>query len=598
MSQWRLDIPAGDDRTRPRAAVCVRGFHGVGKMKSKCAHRRGRPGDCHAPGHPVVPARHDHPFQLKRWLLANSIISGICALAWLILRSGTKPSRFAYPCQQAALSTATLAFGVPAVAAILGARRRLVAALNVRTGLAMILLGLIGGVGMWVYSGSTDAYSGPVLSAGAEYRASIFHVSECPQSPIGDRFVGLDNLLTLMGREGTKLYQSATESLLSGPGGIIAADDVVVVKINYQWAERGGTNTDLLRGLLSRLLEHPDGFSGEIVICENTQFAGSADFDRAANNAEDRSLSPRDVVSAFQQAGHPVSLHDWTAHRSVGVGEYADGDMADGYVVYAYDTQLAGRISYPKFRTEAGTYVSLRDGIWDTDTSTYDRERLKVINVPVLKAHMYKYGATACVKNNMGVLTTALSTNAHNATANGMMGALLAEIRPANLNILDCIWTSAGPVDGPGTLYTNSTRRDELLGGVDPVAIDMWAVKNILIPTFLANGFTPPWPAPSADPDDPSSAFRGYLDHATSYLVAAGYSVTHDPAQFDVYSWNGAGDTDGDSDVDLFDHGALVACLDGPDVSVGPGCHDFDSDDDGDLQDFALLQRFFSGPVN
>lgn len=463
----------------------------------------------------------------------------------------------------------------------------------------MVALGLVASAGgSWVYSGRTSAYEGPVLSAGTDYRAQIYHVTDCPQSPIGDRFVGLDNLITLMGREGTKFYRSATESVVSGPDGIIAADDVVIVKINYQWAQRGGTNMDLLRGLVLRLLDHPDTFTGEIVICENTQFAGTAEFNRAENNAEDRALSPYDVVEGFRQAGHPVSLHDWTLHRTVAVGEYVEGDMTDGYVVYDYDAQLAGRISYPKFQADSGTYVSLRDGIWEPETGTYDRQRLKLINLPVLKAHRYKYGATACVKNNMGVVTTALSTNAHNSCANGLMGALLGEIHRADLNILDCIWTSAGPVDGPGTLYATATRRDELVAGIDPVALDIWSVTNILISTFLANGYVPPWESPSADPNDPKSAFREYMDNSMNYLLAAGYSVTSDPAQFDVYTWNGAGDIDGDSDVDLVDHRALVACLGGPGVSDGPGCDGFDFDGDVDLKDFALLQQHFSGPLH
>ena len=43
---------------------------------------------------------------LTRWFLVNSILSGILALSWLLLRSGGKPSRLAYPCQQAAFATA------------------------------------------------------------------------------------------------------------------------------------------------------------------------------------------------------------------------------------------------------------------------------------------------------------------------------------------------------------------------------------------------------------------------------------------------------------------------------------------------------------
>ncbi|MCP3974483.1 MAG: hypothetical protein GY720_08320, partial [bacterium] len=60
-----------------------------------------------------------------RWFATNTIISGTLALIWLLLRSGSKPSRFTYPCQQAAISTATLAFGGPVVAAIIAGRRHL-----------------------------------------------------------------------------------------------------------------------------------------------------------------------------------------------------------------------------------------------------------------------------------------------------------------------------------------------------------------------------------------------------------------------------------------------------------------------------------------
>ena len=34
--------------------------------------------------------------------------------------------------------------------------------------------------------------------------------------------------------------------------------------------QRGGTNTDVLKGLIARILEHPDGFTGEVVVVEAT----------------------------------------------------------------------------------------------------------------------------------------------------------------------------------------------------------------------------------------------------------------------------------------------------------------------------------------
>lgn len=468
---------------------------------------------------------------LRRWFLANTLVAGASALLWLILRSGSKPSRLAYPCQQAALSAATLAFGSPLVASVLALRRVLARRVFSPGGLALAALGLLITAGAWSYLSRADDYRGPMLSPPTEYRAQVFHVTDCPQDPVGDRFPGLDDLIEMMGGHGLKLYRSDTESLVAGPEGIVGADDVVVVKINYQWAERGGTNTDLLRGLIRRLVDHPDVFTGEVVVVENAQFASTSGLDRAENNAQDISQSPHDVVAHFQAEGHRVSHFDWTLIRYESVGEYDTGDMNDGYVVYPFEPTLFGAVSYPKFETDLGTRISLKNGIWDG--SSYDRGKLRFINLPVLKSHHSTYGATACVKHYMGVVTTELSTYSHFAMGNGLLGALIGEIGLADLNILDATWINADPNTGPATTYEGATRRDELVASLDPVAADIWAVKHILIPGFLANGFTPPWPEPSADPDDPTSDFRVYLDRSMNEILDAGLTVTNDPAQID-----------------------------------------------------------------
>ena len=475
---------------------------------------------------------------LQRFFLTNTLLAGLFALAWLILRSGPKPSRFAYPCQQAAFSAATLAFGVPVVSALVAARRHIATGLRTPTGVAIVAGVVLAALGVSGVLMQASATPGAVLSPKASYRAQLFHVEDCPEDPDGDRFPGLEALVRQMGSYGLKLHDSTTPSPFSGPGGIIGADDVVLIKINYQWAERGGSNTDLLRGLIRLIVDHQDGFSGEVVICENTQFAGADDFDRVSNNAEDQSQSPRDVAEYFSGLGWVVSLSDWTEIRSTTVTEYSTGDMNDGYVVYGYDSSLNGRISYPKFQTDLGTRISLRDGIWNPSAQSYDRDRLKLINLPVLKSHHSTYGVTACVKNYMGLVSGALSTNSHSAIRYGLLGAVMAEIDPPDLNILDAIWINANPYSGPSTSYAGATRRNELVASTDPVAADIWAATNILIPTFLGNGYQPPWPNPDATPDDPDSDFRTYLDQSMSALLASGFNVTNDLSQIDVTSQN------------------------------------------------------------
>ena len=473
---------------------------------------------------------------LQRFFLTNTFLAGVFALAWLILRSGPKPSRFAYPCQQAAFSAASLAFGVPIVSSLVAARRHIAAGLRTPVGVAIVVVVILGGIGVSGVLVGVNATQVPLISPSDTYRAQVYHVEDIPEDPVGDRFPGLDALVNMMGRQGLKFHNSTIPSPTSGPGGIIGADDVVLIKINYQWTERGGTNIDVLRGLIRLIIDHPDGFTGEVVVCENAQFASVNNFDRTTNNAQDQSLSPRDVTDHFSGLGYAVSLFDWTAIRSSQVTEYSSGDIADGYVVYDYDAQLQGRVSYPKFQTDSATFVSLKDGIWDPDGSAYDRDRLKIINVPVLKPHGYQYGATGCVKNYMGLVTNYLSTNSHDATEYGLMGAVMGEIGPPDLNILDCIWINDNPSGGPMTSYAQATRRDELVASIDPVAADLWAVTNILIPAFLDAGFTPPWPSPDATPDDPDSAFRTYLDRSMSEILGASFDVTNDLDQIDASS--------------------------------------------------------------
>ena len=476
---------------------------------------------------------------LMRWFVTNTVLTGIFALLWLLLRSGTKPNRLAYPCQQAAFTTAALAFGSPLVAALITARNFGLRLFGSRRALAAAAVGLFATIGLWGFLSSGTAATTRLspIAPPKNYRAEVFHVTDCPQDPVGDRFLGLENLLQLMGREGLKFYQSPTVASLTGPNGIIGSNDVIVIKINYQWTGCGGTNTDLLRGLIRTLVDHPDGFTGEIVVGENTQFVSADGFDRSTNNAQDRLLSPHDVVMGFQNLGHRVSIRDWRQFRSFSVEANRSCEWGSGYVVLPPGP--AGNVSYPRFQTDFGTCVSLAKGIWDHGAGRFERDRLKVINLPVLKPHGQVYGVTAAVKNYMGVVTTELNTGSHNAVSGGLMGAVMAETRPPDLNILDCIWVNGHPFAGPGVSCYLASRLDQLVASTDPVALDIWATKNILVPEFLANGYEPPWPSPSADPDDPNSKFRIYLDNSMDQLLAKGYSVTNELDSIDVYSWNG-----------------------------------------------------------
>jgi hypothetical protein len=200
--------------------------------------------------------------------------------------------------------------------------------------------------------------------------------------------------------------------------------------------------------------------------------------------------------------------------------------MRDGYVLGELDPGTGVRVSYPKFRTPGGAYVSLRDGVWDPGSSSYDGARLKFLAVPVLKCHT-AYGVTAAVKLHVGTMTTGLGTNTHGAVATGGLGSFFAEVRMPDLNILDCIYVLAVPGAGPDAGYDQASRVDGLVAGCDPVALDLWATANVLVPAILANGYTS---YPQQDPWNPAGDHRRYLDATAARLHASGIPAVNDLA--------------------------------------------------------------------
>ena len=472
-------------------------------------------------------ARVRRPLTLAAYALA------LASLVWLLLRSARNPSRLRYPCQRAALSNVSLLLALPLAHLFArhfrNPRRRIVTA-----GLAAALFGVLflGDLADPVAALSRTSERAPAPRA--DYTATLFLV-EHAGGPSGTHHAGVDELLGCMGAGGLAFYKSDTPGPESAPDGIVGAQDVVLIKVNSQWPQRGGTNTDVLKGIIARVLEHPDGFTGEVVVVENTQNMGNIDWPEA--NAEDHGQSVVDVVQSFATGGHPVSVYVWDAIRNLQVAEYDAGDSRDGYVVGPLDPETHACVSYPKFVTDGGHRVSLARGIWNPLFGTYDDTHLTFLNVPVLKCHSI-YGVTASVKHHVGTMTTSLGTGTHAAVRYGLLGKFLAEVRRPDLNILDCMYVLANPNLGPSCTYAQATPLNMLMAGTDPVALDMWATKNILVPAMEANGF-PNYP--NQNPDNPSSIFRTYLDAAMLQLLGAGIDVTNDLSQIRVLSSESVG---------------------------------------------------------
>jgi hypothetical protein len=252
--------------------------------------------------------------------------------------------------------------------------------------------------------------------------------------------------------------------------------------------------------------------------------------DWANTNSKDRTQSAQDVADQFEAAGFKVSGVLWDRFTRTKVEEFEKGDTADGFVL-EYETQSTGIIiSYAKFTTKYGTQVSFKKGIWNSGTNRYDSDKLKVINTPVLKSHALYY-VTGAMKSYMGTPSNSLTNMAaHNSVGRGGMGTQMAMTRFPALNILDMIWVM--PSSGPGAPYNIAVAKNTIAASLDPVALDYWASKNVLMPTSQSVGYRN---YTRMNPDGTTQTTFGYwLRLALQELQKAGFPVTMDESQIRV----------------------------------------------------------------
>ncbi len=257
--------------------------------------------------------------------------------------------------------------------------------------------------------------------------------------------------------------------------------------------------------------------------------------DWAQNNARDRSQSVQKVVDSFTD--YKVSTYAWDSITEQLADEYNQGDLRDGYIVdMKPKVATYFMVSYPKFKTVHGTCISLKKGLWNPVSKRYNNRKLKLINLPTLKSH-FIYGVTGCVKSYMGVvsdkLTAKLGQRSHDKIWLGVMGNEMAETRMPTLNILDAIWVNAQPGSGPMTPYENAVNSDVIIAGSDPVALDYWGAKHILLPLAREAGYTD---LSTIDPDVTlEKHFGHWLRIASLRLCTAGFITTYDEQQMNVY---------------------------------------------------------------
>jgi hypothetical protein len=360
---------------------------------------------------------------------------------------------------------------------------------------------------------------------------------------------------------------AALGKLPGGLGGVIGGDDVVIVKVSAQWWNQGMTNVAAARRVVEQVLAVP-GFTGEVIVFENTHFqlADGSGLSRAWTRPSERNVDVPgwDKLGDLQRHfagdarvsfvglvdGGKSSLagdhwHDPSHQHGVyggdGRGGIAAGDARDGY---HWDFARAFRLkkswiehaqtplTWPRFTSpRSGLVVDLADGVMRREGGRLvaEQRRLKWISVVTANEHAAT-GFTGCCKSAMGVVDMSAGRLGSDARVQGyqsvhyfgspdatwrMAGPLAhfaLKVRAPDLYVVAAEWVAATPAGVPWDGEKQDIRMAEasafrtrtVVAGTDPVAIDAWCVRELLMPIRGAN-------AAMLDLDDPDSKVSRFL---------------------------------------------------------------------------------------
>ncbi len=337
----------------------------------------------------------------------------------------------------------------------------------------------------------------------------------------GNRLSAAGNVDIYVAKNGSPEWN--VENAVALAGGIqsfIGQDDVVVIKPNGQWPNQGYTNTACLKAMIDTILSRPGGYTGEIIIMEHVHrnptdtLSGSycwnmAPGNRANNWAE---MNYNELVADYHKRSIPAvnadPLYDsnqgnyvTTASGPAGIGA---GKQGWTHFSYTTSTGRVADLSYPILRSfvDTGKLIDLKNGVWKN--GSYTGQKVKLIFLPTLNNHSTRghedyAGPTSAVKTHIGIVdfATVNGNHLHNigygiSPANpGIMGESVAEwykmVQPAFY--LTCAeytgqWSRTGTGDATHTRIVGMC--------ADPVTLDYWMCKNVMLPCDPTQTFMNP----------------------------------------------------------------------------------------------------------
>jgi len=314
---------------------------------------------------------------------------------------------------------------------------------------------------------------------------------------------------------------SKVMELMGGTEKIFGSDDIIIIKPNLQWWNQGAPNIACVSTLISMIMERPGGFRGEVVVAENNHrgaqpwnYAGWAQtFERNSNipginNYNQLTDHLKKTYRERFSVCHWIDI-DSGGKRvyspSVGAG-YVLCDGTGGVPLFSISNGLASEkrrdviMSYPIFKTDKGTLIDLKNGIWSK--GSYTGQPLKFVNCAALNHHSFYCGPTSSIKNFLGVcdLSGGPDPNNKGKLINGYynfhsfpfdkwskgpvpgmlgleIGMFLNTIRKPDLNITTTEWIGLST-----RTETPVAHAKTVCACTDPVALDYHTAKYILYP--------------------------------------------------------------------------------------------------------------------
>jgi hypothetical protein len=339
--------------------------------------------------------------------------------------------------------------------------------------------------------------------------------------------------------------------MMGGIEKFIGKNDIVILKPNCQWWNQGRTNLAAMKGFIDLVFGIP-GFEGEIIIAENHHFMDESLPEGEKDNIRGwthLSEINGDIDGVNHNVNTLIDLYHKQGYKNVTKYHWRDGgpkrdlwgngqnggivksfEEGDGYVWSDLEYAFSGfwglkkwrvKMSYPVFTSShSGITIDFKNGAFMRDGKgggKYLPEKpLKFINFAVLNTHGKDTGITSAVKNYMGITDLSCGgwglkpegyANVHACGGKyyeyakaGPLAYFMKTIRKADLNMITAEWVGWGH----RTDVSKAIRMRTILAGTDPIALDYYGAKYLVLPLSRDRKYH--------DPDNHKSPTRRFLN--------------------------------------------------------------------------------------